>query len=447
MKALSDMTFLRSIFLMLALALPQSVLASAALPRLDCGAAQAGMNAPYCAADPGLVRVQQGPGQGQGQGQGVNGGGDGDPQDGFRPNRGGRNSDTVRAPDGSPEYVVLVNAGQAVEAAGSLQAAGATFLRQRNLPQLGQIMLFFALPRNLDLVTARGLLAGVAPSAVIDLHHIYRRSSGPRIYHAAMLGDDPGRACRLGRAVRVGLIDGPVNPGHPALRGVPVTRRDVLAQAESPGSAGHGTAVAGLIGGSAGAGPFSGLAPGARLYAAEAFAGGRGGDGARLENVAAGLDWLVGQGVRLINMSFAGAGNQGFERILRLAAARGAVMVVAAGNDRSNAAVYPAASPHTIAVTAVDAAGRLYRQANYGRHIEFAAPGVDLYVAWGEGGTYRSGTSFAAPVVTALLARQAARGGVSLDGARSFLRARARDLGPDGRDERFGYGLVQSGGC
>jgi subtilisin family serine protease len=98
-------------------------------------------------------------------------------------------------------------------------------------------------------------------------------------------------------------------------------------------------------------------------------------------------------------------------------------------------------------VTAVDAAGRLYRQANYGRHIEFAAPGVDLYVAWGNGGSYRSGTSFAAPVVTAVLARQAARGGLSLDGARSFLRARVRDLGPGGRDDRYGFGLVQSGGC
>lgn len=122
------------------------------------------------------------------------------------------------------------------------------------------------------------------------------------------------------------------------------------------------------------------------------------------------------------------------------------MVVAAAGNNRSDEAMYPAASPDTIAVTAVDASGRIYRQANFGAHIEFAAPGVDLYVAWSEAGTYRSGTSFATPVVTALLARQSEHAPVDLDTARAALRADARDLGPGGRDERFGFGLVQSGG-
>ena len=420
--------------------------ASVGLPRPGCSAALNDRATGLCLRDAGVIRVQQGRGGG---GQGRGGGGQGAGQD--RENLTGRTTragrDTVPAADGSPEYVVLVNRGQAAAAARSLQAAGATLLRQRNLPQLGQRMMFFAFPRSLSLGQARAVLAGPAPSAVVDLHHIYRRSSGPRLYHAAMLGDDPGRACRIGRAVRVGVIDGPVNAGHPAFSGVRVIRRNVLSAGERAGSAGHGTAVAALIAGSSSAGPLSGLAPGVQVFAAEAFGSGNRGDGGRLESVAVGLDWLMGSGVRLINMSFAGSGNQAFSRLLRLSAGQGAVMVAAAGNDRSGAAVFPAASQFTIAVTAVDAAGRLYRQANYGRHIEFAAPGVDLFVAWGNGGGYRSGTSFAAPVVTALLARRAARGAVSLTGARRYLRSGARDLGPGGRDTKYGYGLVQSGGC
>ena len=98
-------------------------------------------------------------------------------------------------------------------------------------------------------------------------------------------------------------------------------------------------------------------------------------------------------------------------------------------------------------MTAVDARGKLFSKANTGKHIEFSAPGVDLWSAKGNGGTYRSGTSFAAPIVTALIARQAARGRLSLGTARDTLRHGAVDLGADGRDAKFGWGMVKSAGC
>lgn len=363
------------------------------------------------------------------------------------PNRTRAPRDVVAAPDGSPEYVVVVSGGQANAAANALQGGGAQLLRTRNLPGLGQQMQFYAFPGNLSLNQARTLLQNTAPSAAVDLHHIYRLSAGPRLYHAAMLGDDPGRPCRLPGGVRVGVIDGPLNPAHAALKGVAVKRQSMLTGRERSVSADHGTAVAGLIAGPAAAGPLTGLAPGARIFAVEAFSTTKGGSGARMENVAAGLGWLTAQRVRLVNMSFAGTPNQALGRVIALASGKGVVMVAAAGNDGSASPRYPAAAPEVIAVTAVDAAGRLYGRANTGRHIEFAAPGVDLFVARGSGGGYRSGTSYAAPVVTALLARVAARGGLSASGARRHLRQRARDLGPPGRDTRFGYGLVQSSGC
>jgi hypothetical protein len=83
-------------------------------------------------------------------------------------------------------------------------------------------------------------------------------------------GDDPGRACRLDRPVHIGGIDGPVNPGHPALEGVRLNCRSVRAEGERPAPPDHGTAVVQIVAGP-GAAPFSGFAAGAEVLAAAAF--------------------------------------------------------------------------------------------------------------------------------------------------------------------------------
>jgi len=364
------------------------------------------------------------------------------------PNRARAPRDVVPAPDGSPEYIVFVSSGQSQAAINGLQGQGATLLRSRPLPQMGRTLLMFAFPGGLSLPQARGILRAVAPTAELDLHNIYGfASANARLYAAAMIGDDPGRSCGLGRAVRVGLIDGPVNRTHPALAGATINQTSVLTSGERAVGVAHGTAVAALIGGQDQSGALTGFAVGAQIYAANAFSTVRGREGARLENVAAGMDWLLGKNVRIVNLSMSGSANRMFAALLSRARSKGMVLVAAAGNDATSKLRFPAGSADTIAVTAVDAAGRVYARANSGKHIEFSAPGVDIFVAKGNGGGYRSGTSYAAPIVTALLARQAARGALSLERARNVLRRGVRDLGPAGRDSRFGYGLVQTGGC
>lgn len=356
-------------------------------------------------------------------------------------------ADEVSGPNGQPEYVVSVPPGQAQAASGALQALGATLLRTRNLPSLQRVMLVFVLPRGVNVQQAQATLAGVANGATIDVHNIYGFAQSARVYVRDIIHDNPDSLCVLRSAVRVGIIDGPVNPAHPALAGVSVTRFSALQANEGRVSPDHGTAVAALIAGSQNAGSMAGLAIGARLYTAEAFSGQRRGVGASLENIAVSLDWLLGQNVRLINMSFSGDPNNALGNILNAAAQRGAVMIAAAGNDGRNTLTYPAGAPEVIAVGAVDASGRLYRRSNTGQHIEFTAPGVEVYTAKGNGGGYQTGTSFAAPIVTALAARIAARGGLSTNGLRNTLMGSVLDLGPAGRDTGFGWGLVQSNGC
>src|SRR5690606_34287671 len=107
---------------------------------------------------------------------------------------------------------------------------------------------------------------------------------------------------------------------------------------------------------------------------------------------------------------------------------------------------YPAAYPHVIAVTAVNRDGENYRSANRGGYIDVSAPGVDILTALPHAQQgYRTGTSFAVPFVTAILAT---RGGAQQAFAQSEQELVAQlvdqDLGPPGRDPTYGVGLVRA---
>jgi subtilisin family serine protease len=121
------------------------------------------------------------------------------------------------------------------------------------------------------------------------------------------------------------------------------------------------------------------------------------------------------------------------------------IFVAAVGNEGAAAAPgFPASLPAVIGVTAVDSGGQLYRNAPRGAEIDFAAPGVRIWApsSGSAAGRYFSGTSFAAPFVTAaaaLVLQDGLRGSSSL--VQTLGRA-ARDLGDTGKDSAFGWGLI-----
>lgn len=360
-----------------------------------------------------------------------------------------RQRDVAIARMGRTEFVVSLPLAQADAGIAALTGSGASLLRLRDLDSFGVRISVFDL-RGLSLTEARARIDAVAAGALVDANHVYRYAQGgaPRIYAPALIGERAQR-CRLGSAPRLGMIDGPVDTEHPALRSARIVRQSALLPGQQPGNMRHGTAVAGLLVGVDGGCTFTGFASGATLYAAAAFGRDRraGGVVADVDRIAAALDWMLAARVQVINMSFAGPRNAVLERLLEQAAARGAVLVAAAGNDGRDGIAFPASAEPVIAVTAVDAALRLYRRANRGDGVELAAPGVDLFVAEGRGGAYVSGTSYAAPIVSALAARHLALGAGSASAVRERLRASARTLGDGPRDPRFGWGLVRTPGC
>jgi subtilisin family serine protease len=106
--------------------------------------------------------------------------------------------------------------------------------------------------------------------------------------------------------------------------------------------------------------------------------------------------------------------------------------------------LFPAADPNVIAVTATDANDALLPQANRGRHISVAAPGVDILVP-APNAQYQmtSGTSVAAAHVSGVVALLIERKpDADPESIRRALQTTAKDLGPRGRDDQFGWGLI-----
>jgi subtilisin family serine protease len=131
--------------------------------------------------------------------------------------------------------------------------------------------------------------------------------------------------------------------------------------------------------------------------------------------------------------------------MIEAASKKGVAVVSAVGNDGpTGKPSYPAAFESVIAVTAVDAASRLYSQATRGAFVDVAAPGVDIMsTAPGNRTQIFSGTSAAtafASGAVALLLRQ--RPTLTQTDLTALLRQTARDLGTTGPDAEFGYGLL-----
>ena len=160
--------------------------------------------------------------------------------------------------------------------------------------------------------------------------------------------------------------------------------------------------------------------------------------------ISRGIDWLTGQGVRVISISLAGPNNALLGQAVAAARRRGVLFVAAVGNDGPAAPpAYPASYPGVLAVTGVDGRNRALIEAGRASHLDYAAPGADMLAADAGGKWVRvRGTSYAAPLVAA---RAAAASGAA-GGALSSLDREAADLGAKGPDAVYGRGLL-CGAC
>jgi subtilisin family serine protease len=273
-------------------------------------------------------------------------------------------------------------------------------------------------------------------------------------------------------SVTVAVVDTGVDATHPDLAGHVLSGWNVLTGTALPtgvsgDDAGHGTFVAGLIGAAWNGAGMAGLAGDVWILPIKVLDDN--GDGTS-QSLTRGIQEAVARGARVINLSlggyFLGSGDQA---VLDEARAAGVVLVAAAGNDGSELS-YPAAYPPLLAVGATDRDGEPAFYSNRGVNLDLMAPGggappgfnsaLEMFsTVWSGSSTSNyprkntipvdslygsgSGTSFAAPLVSAAAALVWARFPLLTSiQVEDRLVSTTDDMGPAGWDKDTGYGLL-----
>ena len=175
---------------------------------------------------------------------------------------------------------------------------------------------------------------------------------------------------------------------------------------------GHGTEVAGIVGAEVNGQGVFGVDPNADLVGLKVLD--RNGLGTTYDVLEA-IAYAKEHHISVINMSFGMGGNPTSNPVCEAitdAKNAGTVTVVSAGNSNQDASnTIPAACPDVIAVGAITQNGTRASFSNYGNSVAVYAPGTSIYTTTlNNSYTTVNGTSFAAPLVTGLVAKELATG-------------------------------------
>ncbi|WP_103510386.1 S8 family peptidase [Streptomyces sp. SM13] len=225
-----------------------------------------------------------------------------------------------------------------------------------------------------------------------------------RIDQRALPLDDTFTTTATGKGVKAYVVDTGIDAAHSEFGGRVVNGFDAVGDGRGGMDCnGHGTHVAGTVGGAA-----SGVAQDASLVNVRVLnCEGRG----TWAGILAGFDWVAKDAARsatpaVLNASLGGARSSAVDAAVESVADAGVLPVVAAGNDDRDACdVSPAAADGVVTVGASDRQDRETSFSNWGSCLELYAPGADIVSARLGGGTVSlNGTSMASPHVAGIAA-------------------------------------------
>lgn len=250
-------------------------------------------------------------------------------------------------------------------------------------------------------------------------------------------------------ARKVCVIDTGYNLGHPDLPdqnngATGVANNGSVGNWYNDGN-GHGTHVAGTIAALANNEGVVGVYPGVDIHTVKIF--NDSGNWTFASDLIGGIQQCADAGANVVNMSLGGGSSstteanamQGFND-------QGIMLVAAAGNDGNSTFSYPASYDAVVSVAAVGSNESHASYSQYNSQVELAGPGTSVQSTYPTN-TYASlsGTSMATPHVAGVAALVwSFFTQCSDDQIRAALQATAKDKGASGRDNFYGYGLVQS---
>lgn len=236
--------------------------------------------------------------------------------------------------------------------------------------------------------------------------------------------------------VVVAVVDSGVELSHNFLSSRLVRGYDFCDNDASPADKdGHGTHVAGTIVDCTGGMNNISIMP-VRVLDEK-------GDGT-FSDIANGILYAADNGADVINLSLGGPHSTFVDTAVNQAIARGCVVVVAAGNDNEDIdkqKVCPAHIKETITVGGISQDKKVVQFSNFGKYVDCAAPGYQIVSSYINNSFMSlSGTSMAAPHVSAMLAMAISRyGKLSSDEAHELIQ---RACNPHGSYLKYGNGIV-----
>lgn len=248
----------------------------------------------------------------------------------------------------------------------------------------------------------------------------------------------PGRIDRewalggaTGAGVDVCILDSGVDASHPRVGRIESAHAirlgdddEPIAEPDDEGDlCGHGTACAGIV---------RSLAPDARIHSVRVLGAGFTGSGRVL---LAGLRWAIDQGYDVINMSLSTTKRVFGDTLRELAdGAYFSNSVVVASAHNMPVESYPWRFASVISVGSHEEADPFVYYANPTPPVEFFGRGVDVDVAWLDGGSIRAtGNSFATPAIAAIAALMLSKHpGLTPFQLKTLLHLTADNVGKDG---------------
>nr|WP_307847048.1 S8 family serine peptidase [Micromonospora sp. D93] len=266
-------------------------------------------------------------------------------------------------------------------------------------------------------------------------------------WHLTTLNSGDANEISQGEGITVAVPDTGVYP-HPdlranLLRGIDLINGGGGGDGQSDQNS-HGTGMAGLIAahGREGGRGARGIAPKAKILP---IISSTIDNQSSPDNLGRAIGYAVSSGAGVISISSAGGSSPALRRAIREALLANIVVVAAAGNRPADTEVgYPASEDGVLAVGGVDKTGTHAAVSVTGPEIDVVAPAVDIY-STSIDGKYRKGTGTSD--ATAIVAGAAAliRSKYPYLPAREVahrLTATAVDKGPPGRDDEYGYGVI-----